>query len=172
MASSKVEKKQRKRKSKARTQGRFEAVFIVLQETLIKRAVSSSSSSSSSDSEGERERRAVTLPQPTTEQRDFESANSSADEQAREPDVSKETPPNLTQSKRKNPDQTFDDFYLRQATKEFANDLEKLRSAGDFHGEKSVGMLIEALRQGNACFGVEERRRIGGVGGGGGGVEG
>ncbi|KAK4553464.1 hypothetical protein LTR86_009521 [Recurvomyces mirabilis] len=65
-----------------------------------------------------------------------------------------------------NPEQAFRDFYLRQATREFANDLDKLRSAGDFGG-KSIGLLVGALEQGGACFGVGERGRVavaGGVG--------
>ncbi|EME77793.1 uncharacterized protein MYCFIDRAFT_33384, partial [Pseudocercospora fijiensis CIRAD86] len=57
----------------------------------------------------------------------------------------------------------FQAFYLRQATREFANDLDKLRSAGDFHQEKSVPLLISALKQGTACFSVEERRMVGGM---------
>lgn len=58
------------------------------------------------------------------------------------------------------PQQAFDDFYLKQVTKEFANDLDKLRSASDFRGQ-SVAVLIEALRQGRACFTSDERVRIG-----------
>jgi len=64
------------------------------------------------------------------------------------------------------PEQAFEDFYLRQATTEFANDLDKLRAAGDFDGTKSVPMLIGALRQGTACFGKGERVRIGRANGG------
>lgn len=59
-----------------------------------------------------------------------------------------------------NPEQAFEEFYLQQATKEFANDLDKLRSTPDFN-ERSVPILIAALKQGGACFGVEERRKIG-----------
>ncbi|KAK1067140.1 hypothetical protein LTR74_006682 [Friedmanniomyces endolithicus] len=60
-----------------------------------------------------------------------------------------------------NPEQAFEDFYLRQVTKEFANDLDKLRAANDFHGTGSIALLVGALRQGTACFGVEERVRVG-----------
>lgn len=49
---------------------------------------------------------------------------------------------------------------MRQATKEFANDLDKLRSAGDFN-DRSVSMLVDALKQGTRCFGEEERARAG-----------
>ncbi|KAK0266371.1 hypothetical protein B0A54_04862 [Friedmanniomyces endolithicus] len=62
-----------------------------------------------------------------------------------------------------NPEQAFEDFYLRQVTKEFANDLDKLRAANDFHGTGSIALLVGALRQGTACFGTEERVRVGGA---------
>ena len=58
------------------------------------------------------------------------------------------------------PEQAFEDFYLTQATKEFANDLDKLRSAGDFK-DSSVPILIDALKQGKACFSKTEREKIG-----------
>ena len=59
------------------------------------------------------------------------------------------------------PDTAFDDFYLQQATKEFAQHLDKLRSVPDFHEERSVPILIEALRQGRSCFSEKERTRVG-----------
>ena len=60
------------------------------------------------------------------------------------------------------PEQAFQDFYLRQATLEFANDLDKLRSASDFNAKKSIGLLVDALKQGEACFSLEERVKVGG----------
>ena len=62
--------------------------------------------------------------------------------------------------KETDPEKAFEDFYLRQATKEFASDLDKLRSSSDFN-DRSVPMLIVALKQGTACFKPEERRKIG-----------
>jgi ribosome assembly protein 3 len=62
------------------------------------------------------------------------------------------------------PAQAFDEFYLRQLTKEFANELDQLRSATDFRADKSVPLLIAALRQGSACFTSEEKRKIVGSG--------
>lgn len=59
-----------------------------------------------------------------------------------------------------NPEQAFEDFYLRQVTKEFGNDLEKLRNASDFQA-RSVDVLVEALRQGTSCFSKEDRAKIG-----------
>ncbi|KAK3070563.1 hypothetical protein LTR53_010244 [Teratosphaeriaceae sp. CCFEE 6253] len=64
------------------------------------------------------------------------------------------------------PAQAFEDLYLRQATTEFADDLEKLRAASDFHGTKGVGLLVMALQQGTACLGVEDIVKVGGAGGG------
>lgn len=60
--------------------------------------------------------------------------------------------------------QGFEQFYLSQATKEFGSDLDKLRNAGDFRGGQSVELLVRALKQGSACFGAEERERVGGGG--------
>lgn len=62
--------------------------------------------------------------------------------------------------KREDIETSFTDFYLRQATKEFANDLDKLRSAGDFHGERSVAMLVRGLKAGTGCFGEGEMGRV------------
>lgn len=73
--------------------------------------------------------------------------------------------PALTTKNTINPELAFEDFYLRQATNEFANDLDKLRSAGDFNA-RSVALLVRALKQGSACFRPDERARIGGAGGG------
>ena len=56
--------------------------------------------------------------------------------------------------------QTFEDFYLRQLTVEFANDLDKLRSAPDFKPDRSVPLLVRALQQGVDCFSVEDRARV------------
>ena len=71
-----------------------------------------------------------------------------------------EEKPTFTKPTTVNTEQAFNDFYLRQATKEFANDLDKLRSASDFNA-RSVPMLVGALKQGGACFTKEERARVG-----------
>lgn len=54
----------------------------------------------------------------------------------------------------------FDDFYLEQLTREFADDLDKIRSAPDFKNS-SVEVLIEALKQGRACFAESDRLNVG-----------
>ena len=40
-----------------------------------------------------------------------------------------------------------------------ANDLDRLRSAGDFNA-KSLPLLISALKQGTACFSQDEKRKV------------
>ncbi|KAI6810703.1 hypothetical protein KC332_g12369 [Hortaea werneckii] len=134
MAAQKAEKKTRS-KRKARTEV-------------------SSSSSSDSDS-GSESSNPTSKPQnkSTTAARAPESSDSHAD------DSSVASEPVFTR-KHINPDQAFEEFYLRQATKELANDLDKLRSASDFKAS-SVPMLIDALKQGTVCFSQEERVKVG-----------
>ncbi|KAF2177388.1 hypothetical protein K469DRAFT_376337 [Zopfia rhizophila CBS 207.26] len=56
-------------------------------------------------------------------------------------------------------DEDFTSLYLRKVTAELADDLDKVREANDFTN-RSMPMLIHALRQGESIFGVEEKRRI------------
>ena len=53
----------------------------------------------------------------------------------------------------------FTAWYLRKATSEFADDLDKLRSTNDFTDE-SLQMLIFTLKQSEMLFEEEEKRRI------------
>lgn len=53
----------------------------------------------------------------------------------------------------------FTSYYLQRATKEFAEDLDKVRAADDFKND-AVELLVGALRQGTALFSPEEQRRI------------
>lgn len=53
----------------------------------------------------------------------------------------------------------FTSFYLQQATKEFAEDLDKARSADDFKGD-ALPLLIQALQQGTALFPSADQRRV------------
>lgn len=57
-------------------------------------------------------------------------------------------------------EQAFDAAYLQQTSKEFADDLEKLRTANDFKGERSVQLLVAALRQGTSSYNQDEKRRV------------
>jgi ribosome assembly protein 3 len=53
----------------------------------------------------------------------------------------------------------FTSYYLQRATQEFANDLDKVRSADDFKND-ALHVLIGTLQQGTALFSPEEQRRI------------
>jgi ribosome assembly protein 3 len=54
---------------------------------------------------------------------------------------------------------TFSAWYLRQVAKELEEDLDKVRSAGDF-SNTSLPVLINALQQGASNFTDDEKRRI------------
>ena len=95
--------------------------------------------------------------QPQLHDKDKNNDNDEAEVSASKSAISPPPPPQVPP-----PNQAFDEFYLRQATKEFANDLDKLRSASDFWAG-SVDVLVKALGQGRACFTAEERRRVGAV---------
>lgn len=53
----------------------------------------------------------------------------------------------------------FTSYYLQQATKEFAEDLDKIRNADDFKND-AIPILINALSQGTALFSSADQRRI------------
>lgn len=52
---------------------------------------------------------------------------------------------------------SFEEVYLRQITHEFADDIDKIRQASDFK-EKSLLVLVAALKQGATIYTEEERR--------------
>ncbi|MCJ1477125.1 hypothetical protein MMC13_005796 [Lambiella insularis] len=54
---------------------------------------------------------------------------------------------------------TFESLYLQAVTREFADDIDKVRNASDFR-ESSLPILIDALRQGAAIYGNDERERV------------
>ena len=54
---------------------------------------------------------------------------------------------------------SFESFYMKQVTMEFADDLDKIRNASDFD-EKSLPILIEALKQGTSMYSEEEKRKV------------
>ncbi|KAI1412684.1 ribosome-assembly protein 3-domain-containing protein [Hypoxylon sp. FL1857] len=53
----------------------------------------------------------------------------------------------------------FTSYYLQQSTKEFAEDLDKIRSADDFKGD-AVPMLIKSLQQGTTLFSAADQKRV------------
>lgn len=71
--------------------------------------------------------------------------------------------PPLTPALEAAAEQNFASFYLRQTTQEFADDLDKLRTASDFN-DRSVELLVDSLQKGTACFSKQDRIRVGRVG--------
>ncbi|KAI0382603.1 ribosome-assembly protein 3-domain-containing protein [Hypomontagnella monticulosa] len=53
----------------------------------------------------------------------------------------------------------FTSYYLQQSTKEFAEDLDKIRGADDFKGD-AVAMLVKSLRQGTSLFSAADQKRV------------
>ncbi|KAK0724817.1 ribosome-assembly protein 3-domain-containing protein [Lasiosphaeris hirsuta] len=53
----------------------------------------------------------------------------------------------------------FASYYLQRITKEFAEDLDKMRSADDFRNE-AMQVLVGALQQGISMFSPEDQRRV------------
>ncbi|KAI1117833.1 ribosome-assembly protein 3-domain-containing protein [Nemania sp. NC0429] len=53
----------------------------------------------------------------------------------------------------------FTSYYLQQSTKEFAEDLDKVRSADDFKGD-ALPLLIKSLQQGTSMFSAADQRRV------------
>ena len=118
--------------------------------------------SSSSDTSSESEKSSASPPDDESPKKNKQKSRLKSPSQ--EPSETSEAAPVPAQRQvSKDPEQAFEDFYLKQATKEFANDIDKLRSAPDFN-ERNVSILIRALRQGTACFGEGERRRVGSAG--------
>ncbi|KAI1371900.1 ribosome-assembly protein 3-domain-containing protein [Hypoxylon crocopeplum] len=62
-------------------------------------------------------------------------------------------------SKKDTTSQEFTSYYLQQSTKEFAEDLDKIRSADDFKGD-AVAMLVKSLQQGTSLFSATDQKRI------------
>ena len=53
----------------------------------------------------------------------------------------------------------FQAYYLQRATKELAEDLDKVRNADDFKND-AIPLLIAALQQGTSMFSAEDKRAI------------
>ncbi|KAI5248755.1 hypothetical protein E4T42_05559 [Aureobasidium subglaciale] len=115
---------------------------------------SSSSESESSDSEPTPQKKSVvkTKAKPKTKTVQRSPSRSSSPEEDQTP-----SGPQVADAEAED---AFTSFYLRQMTTEFAEDLDKIRSAGDF-GDKSFGLLIGALKQGRECFDRHDRLAVG-----------
>ncbi|KAI2603007.1 ribosome-assembly protein 3-domain-containing protein [Hypoxylon fragiforme] len=55
--------------------------------------------------------------------------------------------------------QEFTSYYLQQSTKEFAEDLDKIRNADDFKGD-AIAMLVQSLQQGTSLFSTADQKRV------------
>lgn len=53
----------------------------------------------------------------------------------------------------------FQAYYLQRATKELAEDLDKVRNADDFKND-AIPLLIHALQQGTSMFSADDKRNI------------
>jgi ribosome assembly protein 3 len=150
--------KTRKLKRKARTEGDMIPSSSFSRACMLTTLPVSSSDSLSADEKS-------TSPVPQAQSRQDDKTQSSTTQTRIDDEDSLSPQPRQIQERRPiDPDKAFEDFYLKQATKEFANDIDKLRSAPDFN-ESHVPVLIRALRQGTACFSREERVRVGGAAG-------
>ncbi|KAH0609300.1 uncharacterized protein H6S33_012786 [Morchella sextelata] len=56
-------------------------------------------------------------------------------------------------------DAKFEDYYMRLVTEEFGEDINNFRSAKDF-GDKSLPLLIKALKQGINIFSADEKMTV------------
>ncbi|TIA03210.1 hypothetical protein D6C82_02081 [Aureobasidium pullulans] len=141
----KADKPKRLRKRKARTE---------VSDSSDSSDSSSSSESESSDSEPAPKKKTVvkTKAKAKAVQRSPSRSSSPEEDQTIAP-----SGPQVAESEAED---AFTSFYLRQMTTEFAEDLDKIRSAGDFN-DKSLGLLISALRQGRECFDRHDRLAVG-----------
>ncbi|KAI5235351.1 hypothetical protein E4T43_09330 [Aureobasidium subglaciale] len=116
---------------------------------------SSSSESESSDSEATPQKSVVkTKAKPKTKTKTVQRSPS------RSSSPEEDQTPSGPQVADAEAEDAFTSFYLRQMTTEFAEDLDKIRSAGDFN-DKSLGLLIGALKQGRECFDRHDRLAVG-----------
>ncbi|KAF1352341.1 ribosome-assembly protein 3-domain-containing protein [Delphinella strobiligena] len=147
-----VEKPKRIRKRKARTEVSSD----------------SSSDSTSSDEQSEAEEKVVRVEkkQKGTKNKQFKVKSHSASTLSTDPSATSSNVPdspttiNAHTANNQTAEDAFTSFYLRQMTTEFAEDLDKIRSAGDFDN-KSISMLVAALQQGRSCFTKDERLSVG-----------
>lgn len=117
--------------------------------------MSSSSSEASSDSDS-------STSEPEAKNVSKNAGSIAKARESASPSPAGETSALPSQASKADAEQSFESFYLRQAAKEFSDDLDKLRGASDFKGQSSVELLVGALKQGGACFSGDERKRVGG----------
>jgi ribosome assembly protein 3 len=55
--------------------------------------------------------------------------------------------------------EAFSKYYMQKVTEEFAEDLDAIRNADDFH-DNAVPLLVNALQQGTSIFSSEDKKRV------------
>ena len=73
--------------------------------------------------------------------------------------ATKKAKPQLPKDDSPEPAEDFTSIYLRKVTANLADDLDKVREASDFTN-RSLPLLINALKQGESLYSAEERRRV------------
>ena len=58
--------------------------------------------------------------------------------------------------------EVFKGHYMQQAALEFAEDLDRIRRADDFHGD-ALTILIDALQQGTTAFPMGDKEQVVGI---------
>jgi len=71
----------------------------------------------------------------------------------------KETEPADADARVQDAPPSFSSYYLKKITGTFADDLDKIRAAGDF-SDATLPMMVLALEQGTECFAAEERQKV------------
>lgn len=97
---------------------------------------------------------------PKPEPKSPSPATSSPDiAKSKEPKGSPEIPTAKSSPPSPPPKEGFESYYLKRVTAEFADDIDKLRSAPDF-SERSAPVLIQALKRGSKGFSEEEKEKL------------
>jgi ribosome assembly protein 3 len=55
--------------------------------------------------------------------------------------------------------EAFSKYYMQKATEEFAEDLDAIRNADDFHNS-AVPLLVNALQQSTSIFSLADKKRV------------
>lgn len=55
--------------------------------------------------------------------------------------------------------EAFNKYYMQKVTEEFAEDIDAIRNAADFH-DSAVPLLVNALQQGTSIFSLGDKKRV------------
>ncbi|KZF18915.1 hypothetical protein L228DRAFT_286402 [Xylona heveae TC161] len=120
-----------------------------------KRKARTEVASSSSDSE---ESNRAASPTPPTGQTANPSLPDGSTQEEIQHDV-EPVPSRITEADPNNLTADFEAYYLRRIATEFAEDLNKIRTADDFDDD-SLPILLSALKQGTGIFSTSERQTV------------